>query len=83
MAFEWGKYYKMEEYHEGQITDTVWDRIGEHYGIDSNELETLTKDQFLEIKHWFENDLNEYSILQQGWLSFKNMWQNENDDFDD
>ena len=81
MAFEWGKYYKMEEYHEGQITDTVFERITEHYEVE--DLETLTKEQFLEVKNWFDNELNEYSVLQQGWLNFKNMWQNENDDFDD
>ncbi len=83
MAFEWGKYYKSEEWYEQQITDNVFERIAENYGVDADSLEQLTKEQYLEVKAWFEDELNEYSLLQAGWLNFRNMWQNENDDFDD
>ena len=83
MAFEWGKYYKSEEWYEQQITDNVFERIAENYGVDADSLEQLTKEQYLEVKAWFEDELNEYSWLQAGWLNFRNMWQNENDDFDD
>ena len=83
MAFEWGKYYKSEEWYEQQITDNVFERIAENYGVDADSLEQLTKEQYLEVKAWFEDELNEYSLLQTGWLNFRNMWQNENDDFDD
>ena len=83
MAFEWGKYYKSEEWYEQQITDNVFERIAENYGVDADSLEQLTKEQYLEVKAWFEDEINEYSLLQAGWLNFRNMWQNENDDFDD
>ena len=83
MAFEWGKYYKSEEWYEQQITDNVFERIAENYGVNADSLEQLTKEQYLEVKAWFEDELNEYSLLQAGWLNFRNMWQNENDDFDD
>ena len=83
MVFEWGKYYKSEEWYEQQITDNVFERIAENYGVDADSLEQLTKEQYLEVKAWFEDELNEYSLLQAGWLNFRNMWQNENDDFDD
>ena len=83
MAFEWGKYYKSEEWYEQQITDNVFERIAENYGVDADSLEQLTKEQYLEVKAWFEDELNEYSLLQAGWLNFRNMWQNENNDFDD
>ena len=83
MAFEWSKYYKSEEWHEEQITETVFQRISENYGVDASSLEQLTKEQYLEVKAWFEDELSEYSLLQPGWSNFRNMWQNENDDFDD
>ena len=83
MAFEWGKYYKSEEWYEQQITDNVFERIAENYGVDADSLEQLTKEQYLEVEAWFEDELNEYSLLQAGWLNFRNMWQNENNDFDD
>ena len=83
MAFEWSKYYKSEEWYEQQITDNVFERIAENYGVDADSLEQLTKEQYLEVKAWFEDEINEYSLLQAGWLNFRNMWQNENDDFDD
>ena len=83
MAFEWGKYYKSEEWYEQQITDNVFERIAENYGVDADSLEQLTKEQYWEVKAWFEDELNEYSLLQAGWLNFRNMWQNVNDDFDD
>ena len=65
------------------MTDYVFERIAENYGVDADSLEQLTKEQCWEVKAWFEDELNEYSLLQAGWLNFRNMWQNVNDDFDD
>ena len=72
----------LKKWYEQQITDNVFERIAENYGVDADSLEQLTKEQYLEVKAWFEDELNEYSLLQAGWLNFRNMWQNENDDFD-
>ena len=75
MAFEWYKMYKVEENLEREVTDAVYHRVCEHYGVD--EVEELTEEQIDEIRAFY-NEMNEYSPMCIGFSNLINHWESEN-----
>ena len=80
MAFEWPRIHKWEERIESDVTDSVYEVVCEHYGID--EIDELTPEQLDEVTA-FRDELNEYSLMQIGFSNLINYvegvhWENEN-----
>lgn len=80
MSFEWNRIHKWEENIESQVTDSVYEYVCEHYGID--DVEELDGDQLAEIEAYRE-ELNEYSVMQIGFSNLINhmdsfLWEKEN-----
>ena len=73
--FEMRKPHKAEEYYENQIIEQVYEVITEFYGVD--EITEITQEQINDIEEWREEWLSEYSVLQVGFSSFMNQWENE------
>lgn len=76
MAFEWNRIHKSEEYLERIINELVFEKVTEHYAIDS--IEELTRDQIDELEHFRNDVLNEYSPLQVGFSDVIQTWESEN-----
>ena len=68
MAFEWNRIHKWEERIESDVTDSVFEVVCEHYGID--EVEDLTKEQIEEVREFWDG-MNEYSPI---YIGFSNLF---------
>jgi Mn-dependent DtxR family transcriptional regulator len=80
MSFEWPRIHKWEERVEQEVSDSVFEYVCEHYGVD--EIDELTPIQLKEIED-FRDELNEYSVFQIGFSNLigyvENIhWENEN-----
>ena len=80
MSFEWPRIHKWEENIEHQVTDSVYEYVCEHYGID--DVEELDGDQLAEIES-FREGLNDYSVMQIGFSNLIShmdtvLWEKEN-----
>ena len=73
--FEWNRYWKTEEHYERQISDDVYDRVLEYYGVD--EVSELTEEQIREIEE-FRESINPFSVLQAGFSNLLGIWESEN-----
>jgi len=80
MAFEVPKYYKTEEWIEGQATDAVYEMVCDYYEIE--DIENLTQEQIDEIDTFRNDILNEYSVLQVGFSNLMSHWES-NQDYED
>jgi hypothetical protein len=69
MSFEWNRIYKWEENVERNVTNSVYEYVCEHYGID--DVEKLDGDQLSEIEA-FREELNQYSVMQIGFSNLIN-----------
>lgn len=74
MSFEWPRIHKWEERIESDVTDSVYEYVMEHYGVD--EITELTEEQIKEVED-FRDELNEYSPMQWGFSNLINHWESE------
>ena len=80
MSFDWPRIHKWEENVERDVTDSVYEYVCEHYGIE--EVDELTPEQLTEVEA-FRDELNEYSVMQIGFSNLINYmedvhWEKEN-----
>lgn len=76
MSFEWNRIHKWEENIERDVTDAVYERVTEHYGVE--EIEELTSEQVQELELYRNESLNEYSVMQIGFSNLINHWEDAN-----
>jgi hypothetical protein len=76
MSFEWNRIHKWEENIERDVTDAVYERVTEHYGVE--EIEELTAEQVQELELYRNESLNEYSVMQIGFSNLINHWEDAN-----
>ena len=74
MSFKWPRIHKWEERIESDVTDSVYEYVMEHYGVD--EIVELTEEQIKEVED-FRDELNEYSPMQWGFSNLINHWESE------
>ena len=74
MSFDWPRIHKWEERIESDVTDSVYEYVMEHYGVD--EIVELTEEQIKEVEN-FRDELNEYSPMQWGFSNLINHWESE------
>jgi len=74
MSFDWPRIHKWEERIESDVTDSVYEYVMEHYGVD--EIVELTEEQIKEVED-FRDELNEYSPMQWGFSNLINHWESE------
>lgn len=74
MSFDWPRIHKWEERIESDVTDSVYEYVMEHYGVD--EITELTEEQIKEVEN-FRDELNEYSPMQWGFSNLINHWESE------
>jgi len=74
MSFDWPRIHKWEERIESDVTDSVYEYVMEHYGVD--EITELTEEQIKEVED-FRDELNEYSPMQWGFSNLINHWESE------
>ena len=77
MSYEWPRMYKNEEYYENQIRDDVVQHICEHFDVE--DIVDLTREQYMEVVKYRDEDLNEYSVMQVGYSLALYQWESEND----
>ena len=77
MSFDWPRIHKWEERIESDVTDSVYEYVMEHYGVD--EIVELTEEQIKEVEN-FRDELNEYSTMQWGFSNLINHWESENEE---
>ena len=77
MSYEWPRMYKNEEYYESQIRDDVVQHICEHFDVE--DIVDLTREQYMEVVKYRDEDLNEYSVMQVGYSLALYQWESEND----
>ena len=77
MSYEWPRMYKNEEYYENQIRDDVVQHICEHFDVE--DIVDLTREQYLEVMKYRDEELNEYSVMQVGYSLALYQWEAEND----
>ena len=72
MAFEWN-INGFEENMEITISDAVFERVLEFYGVD--EVEDLTENQMDEIEAYRSEHVHEYSVAQVGFQALLGRWE--------
>ena len=74
--FDWPRMHKDEEYIERQAYDSVETAILNHYNIE--DIAELTKEQWVDIHAWQEENVSEYSPMNLGFSDLYNYWEMEN-----
>jgi len=77
MSYEWPRMYKNEEYYENQIRDDVVQHICEYFEVE--DIVDLTREQYLEVMKYRDEELNEYSVMQVGYSLALYQWESENE----
>ena len=80
MAFEWNRIHKWEENIESQVTDSVFEYVCEHFGVD--DVTELSEAQIQELETFRDEQLNEFSVMQWGFSNLLSQWENENVNLD-
>lgn len=72
MSFDWYKRYKLEEWVEREVTESVYDYVLDYYQV--SEVDELTENQIEEIREFMDEAL-EYSPIRIGFSNLLNDWE--------
>lgn len=72
MSFDWYKRYKLEEWVEREVTESVYDYVLDYYQV--SEVDELTENQIEELRE-FMDEVLEYSPIRIGFSNLLNDWE--------
>ncbi len=75
MAFEWPRLETYEENFEHEIRELVKEKVLTYYQAD--RIVNLTKQQIEEVRHFSEDILNPYSVLNVGFAELIAEWEDQ------
>tara|TARA_Y100000389_G_scaffold201976_1_gene246042 strand:+ start:2601 stop:2855 length:255 start_codon:yes stop_codon:yes gene_type:complete len=78
-VFEIHKPHKMMDWIENQVNDWAYERMQDHFGVESPE--ELSREQIDQVIKAHEDLIETYDVLAMGLRNVISTWENENDEY--